>query len=266
MGAILPPSFLTWTGPMEKRTLLEMVNDVAVSLDYETVNNIGDTPESERIERIIRNEYSKLSDDMSWPHLKVMTELNGLADATRPNFMQVPTTVAQVDEIQYDTTITGDTNRSIKKITICEDPSDFLDIIYSRNTGDSNVSVYNTAEGVPIWTITDKMPEYCTTFDDDVIIFDSYYSAEDSTLQGSKSILRGLRGDTWTTSDTFVPLMPVNMFSTFVSKCKVVANEQLRQVALNSEARDNRVAMNRQRRNKRVKAAVTKPNYGRGRS
>jgi len=250
---------------MEKRTLLEMINDVAVSLDYETVNTISETPEAERISRIIRNEYSKFSDHFDWPHLKITTELVGLSDVTTPNFMQLPATVAIVDTIRYDITETGDTNREMQIVTFYENPNDFLDLIYSRNTGDSNVTIYTTSEGIPIWTITDEAPTYCTTFDDDVIIFDAYNSSEDSTLQASKSLIKGLRGSSWTESASFTPLMPVNMFSTFISKCKVVANEQLRQVRLVSEAIDNKAAMNRQVRNKRITNEVRKPNYGRGR-
>lgn len=249
---------------MEKRTLLEILNDVHVSLDYETVNAISETPESEKTARLIRGEYSKLMDRDDWPHLNVTTVLTALADVTRPNFMQVPTTVAQIDSVRYNITETGDTNNSMKSITFYENPNDFLDIIYSRNTGDSNVSVFNTAEGIPIWTITDKAPTFCTTFDDNILIFDSYDSSEDTTMQSSKSLVMGLRASAWTESDSFTPFMPVGMVSMFISKCKVIANEQLRQVSLPTESRDYQVALNRQSRKKRVNNKVTKPNYGRG--
>jgi hypothetical protein len=249
---------------MESRTLLEILNDVNVSLDYATVNTIGETPESDQVVRLIRGEYSKLMDRDDWPHLNVTTTLDGLSDVTRPNFMKVPADVAQVDSIRYNNTETGDTNNKMKSITYYEDPNDFLDKIYSRNTGDSNVSVFNTAEGVPIWVITDQAPSFCTSFDDDIIIFDAYDSAEDTTLQSSKSLVMGLRGSAWTEDDSFTPFMPVGMFSMFISKCKIIANEQLRQVSLPTETRDHQVALNRQSRKKRVNNKITKPNYGRG--
>lgn len=248
---------------MEKRTLLELINDVLTSLDYELINTIGDTPESDRVARIIRNEYSKLMSRDEWPHLNVATELTALGDVTRPNFMQVPSTVANVDHIRYDITETGDTNKIMKTITFYENPQDFLDIIYSRNTGDSNVTVYNTSEGIPIWTITDQAPSFCTTFDDDIIVFDAYNPSEDTTLQASKSLVLGLRGQAWTESDSFVPPMPVNMVAMFTSKCKVVANELMRQVTLTDEKRDYQIGMNRMHRQKRVDSKLQKPNYGR---
>ena len=250
---------------MERRTLLEMINDVMVSLDYETISNIGDTEESERVARIIRNEYSKLMDRLDWPHVKVVDQLNGLGDVTQPNFMQVPSTLAQIDSIRYDVTETGDAGKTIQDVTFYEDPNDFLDLVYSRNTGDSNVSIYNTGDGIPIWTLTDTGPSFCTTFDDDTIIFDAYNSSEDTTLQASKSIVRGLRGASWTEDESFTPSMPVDMFSLFVSKCKVVANEQLRQVTLATEARDSQILLNRASHKRRVRNYNRKPNYGRGR-
>lgn len=249
---------------MEKRTLLQMINDVAGSCDYETVSAVSETPESEQIARIIRNEYSKLMDRDDWPHLNLMTELTGLADVTRPNFMQVPDGVATVKSIWYDVTETGDTDKTQREITFYENPDDFLNIIYTRNTGDSNVTVFDTAEAVPIWTLTDTMPTFCTTFDDDIIIFDAYDSSEDTTMQASKSIIEGLRDSAWSNTDSFTPTMPVGMFSMFVSKCKIIANEQLRQISLPTEARDFQIALNRQSRNKRVRGESKKPNYGRG--
>jgi len=248
---------------MERRTLLEIINDVNTSLDYELVSTIGETPESDQVARIIRNEYSKLMDRLDWPHLKVVTELEGLADASRPNFMKVPASISQVTDIRYESTQAGDPNPRIRPITLYEDPNDFLDKVYSRNTSDADVTVYNTLEGIEIWTITNKPPTFCTTFDDNIIVFDAYDNIQDSTLQGSKSVCRALRADAWVETDSFVPSMPINMFSTFVSKCKVVANEQLRQIALNTEARDHQIGLNHMSRQQRIKNAVRKPNYGR---
>lgn len=250
---------------MEKRTLLEIINDCMVSMDGETVSDISDTPESEQVARIIRNEYSKLMSRLDWKHLKVVDQLDGLADVTQPNFMKVPATIAQIDSIRYDATETGDTNKNIVDVTFYEDPNDFLDMIYSRNTGDSNVSIFTTDDGIPIWTLTDEAPSYCTTFDDDTIIFDAYNAAEDSTLQASKSIVRGLRSSGWTENKDFTPNMPIDMFPLFVSKCKVIVNEQLRQLSLPSELRDSEILLNRQRRKSRVNNVNRKPNYGRGR-
>ena len=248
---------------MEKRTLLEIINDVMVSLEYDTVSAIDETEEAERVARLIRNEYSKLSDSEDWPHLKIATQLTALADVTRPNFMQVPTTVASIDVIRYNSTETGDTNNKMSNITIYEDPNDFLELVYGRNTGNSNVSVFNTSEGVPIWTLTDTAPTFCTSFDDDIIVFDAYNSAEDATLQASKSFVLGLRGAAWVNSASFIPPMPVNMFSMFVSKCKIVCNEVMRQVTLVSETRDHQVAQNRFKRQRRLNTKITKPRYGR---
>jgi len=248
---------------MEKRTLLEIHNDVAVSLDYEEVSTLGETPESDQVARIIRNEYSKLMDRLDWPHLKIVTELNGLGDTARPNFMEVPSTVAMITDIRYDVTKVGDPNQIISKIKFYENPDDFLNKVYSRNTSDSNVVVYNTAEGIPIWTINDQPPTFCTTFDDNILIFDSFDNLTESTLQGSKSIVRALKGSAWVEDDNFTPDIPVNLFSTFVSKCKLVANEQLRQVTLRTEGRDFQIGLNHASRQIRIKNSVRKPNYGR---
>jgi hypothetical protein len=251
---------------MEKRTLLQIINDVAVSMDYETVNDISDTPEAERIARIARNEYSKLMSIDEWPHLKVVAPLEGLSDVTQPNFMRVPALVAQIDSIRYTSTETGDTDESIGNVEYIENFNEFLDKIYQRNTSDDAIEIFETDDGIPIWTYTDRAPTFCTSFDDDIIIFDAYNADEDSTLQSSKSLCIGLRAVAWEDDKDFIPALPINMFAMYISKVKVVANEQLRQVALTTEANDYQFHFNRLSRKKRVNQPTnTRPNYGRGR-
>lgn len=246
---------------MEKRNLLEIVNDVATSMDYELVNTIGDTPESDQIARIIRNEYSKLMDRLDWPHLKVTTELEGLGDITQPTTMRVPDRMASIMDVRYDITAVGDIRMSTRVIDFIQDTREFLDRIYTRSTVDT--TTFTTPEGIPIWVYTDRAPSFYTTFDDNRLIFDAYDMTADTTLQGSKTICSGLRGPIWTVEDNFVPAMPVNMFSMFISKCKIVANEQLRQITLSTEIRDQQISLTHLGRQRRVQKDIQKPNYGR---
>lgn len=253
---------------MESRSLLQIVNDVMVSLDLDQVSSITESTEAAQVAAIIRNEYYKLAADEAWDHVLVATRLDGLSDTNRPTMMKLPTTLAEVDVIKYDNTETGDTNKTITDITFYENPNDFLDLVHNRNSGDSNVLVKWTesgSQGVPVFILNDVGPTFCTTFDGTHIVFDAYNAVEDSTLQSSKSIALGLQAAAWTASETFVPDLPVRLFPLFTSKCKITANEQLRQVSLAQEKRDFAKSYNKLQRRHSIENKATKPNYGRNR-
>jgi len=251
---------------MERRTLLEIVNDVMYSMDYDPVNDISETPESEQVANMVRGEYFKLAAELDLDTIRMVDQLTGLGDTNYPTTMKIPASVAQVTNIRYDNTETGDSNQTIDDITYYEDPNDFLDLVYSRNTGDSEIDVVNdNVEGVPLFIRNDQGPTYCTSFDGEYIVFDAYNSAEESTLQQSNSIVVGVAADAWSHTNAAYPVLPVRHFSLFISQCKIVCNEQMRQVTLRSEREDRRYLRNKAKREKRLKNSHTKPNFGRHR-
>ena len=248
---------------MESRTLLNIVNDCLDSLDYEVVSDIDESIESQKVHRIIRGQYYLLASMENWDSVTTVTQLTGLGDTTQPTVMKIPDTVATVQSIRYDNTETGDTNKTITDIVWYENPEDFLNLIYSRNTGDSNVEVKTCPTGQPIWVLNDTGPTCATIFDGKYVVFDAYNSAEENTLVAAKSVVVGIAADAWTASNSFEPPLPPLLVPAFIAKCKVVCNEYLRQVTLREDSIDSRSMINRQKRKKRVKEVKTKPNYGR---
>lgn len=249
---------------MERRTLLEIVNDVNASMDYEAVDSISDTPEAEQVARLVRGEYFKFASLFEWDHIKTTTKLEGLGDTDYPTTMKIPNTVAQVVGIRYLTTESGADNENISVITFYENPQDFLDKIYLRNTSDDTVDLlYDNAEGIPLFIKTDEGPNYATTFDGIHIVFDSYDSDVDTTLQQSKSVVTGYKASAWINTNSAYPDLNVELFPLFITKCKLICNEQIRQVTLRQESRDFIRMFNRLKRKTRVQVPHRKPNYGR---
>ena len=248
---------------MEQRTLLEIVNDVLDSMDLEQVAGIDENLESQKVHRIIRGQYYLLASEQAWDHVKTVTQLTGLADVTMPTSMQIPSTVAQVNSVRYNTTETGDTNETMTPVTFYENPEDFLDYVYGRNTGEDNVDIVTCPTGQDIWVLNDVGPTCCTTFDGTYLVFDAYNSDEETTLHAANSVVVGLAAAAWTADDSFVPPMPPLLVPAFISKCKVVCNEYMRQVTLREDSIDSRSMINRQKRKRRMQVVKTKPNYGR---
>lgn len=248
---------------MEKRTLLEIVNDVATSLDYETVSDIGETPESERIVRIARMCYMEIMSKEDWPHLKVVTRLESLSDPTKPFMLKIPTDLAEIHTIRYETTPDGSDRKTWQTIEYLPFPNDFLDKVLTRDTSRDEIEVYETEEGISIPVYIDRFPSFCTTFDDVHLVFDAFNEDVDSTLQNSKTVVNGISSKGWVNSNTFVPDMPARMFPLYEAKVRVKANEYLRQVRLSEDLYETRSGFNRLRRKTRVSEENRKPRYGR---
>lgn len=218
-------------------TLLELTQRVLDAMNHDNVNSISDTIESTQIAKEAKHVYYELMDRDDWPHLMKIINLEALADTSKPNYLRIPTDVVRIDEIKYEVTQSGDTNRTFDKIDYLS-PNDFMYRVLNRNSSESDVTTVTNDDGVPMFILNDERPYYWTTFDDDYIVFDSYDSAVDTTLQASKSIAHVKEIPPWTHSDTFVPDMPDHMFSTFVAEVTAAAFQYWKQgTSVRDEAR-----------------------------
>lgn len=204
---------------MAKMTLLELVQSVMNSMDDQLVSSISDLEISEQIALEAKNTYFDLMQSSDWPHLEILTQLTALADSAKPNYMSVPADLTEVYNIRYNVATAADTQpkwENIKYLSCAE----FLSHVQSRNPSESNIQTVNSFESVPLYIRNDIGPTYWTSFDDNYIVFDSFDSGVDSTLQASKSSCLGKDLPAWTAADSFIPDMPAKLFPAFLAELK----------------------------------------------
>jgi hypothetical protein len=153
--------------------------------------------------------------------------------------MEVKEELKELSSIFYDTSKLGDA-RKIYKEVVWKDFDDFLRTINRRDNTASNVDVVIDDSGIELLIVNDKAPEYYTSVDDQTIIFDSYDSEVDNSLQSAKLQARGYIIPTFTLSDTFIPDLPADAFSLLLeestSRCQFKMR-QLEDVKSEQEAR-----------------------------
>ncbi len=198
-------------------TLLQVVQRTLDAMNHDSVNSISDTVESTQIAEEARVVYYDLMDRDDWPHLIQLMPLQALGDTTKPNFMRIPEDVVRIDDVRYDITSTGITSRPFDIIDYLV-PHEFLDLVLQRDPTATNTITVLNPNNVPMFIIDDARPNWWTSFDDDFIVFDAYDSGVDTTMQASKSLMLGKRIPAWTSSDTFIPDMPDQMFSVFIAE------------------------------------------------
>lgn len=250
---------------MAKLSLLELTQDILNSLTSDEVNSISDTPDSVQVAQIIKTTYDAFIANRNWPHLRRLIQLLPSGNALLPTHITVQDSIKELSFINYDCAKLADGAKKIYKEMKWKEPDDFLRYVNMRNSTDANVlSIIDPTSGVYLLIRKDQAPTYFTSFDDNTLIFDSYDSAVDSTLQQHKFQAMAFVNPTWTHNDNFIPDLPEEAFPGFLAEAKSTASLELNQIA-NQKA--EQTAQRQQtwlaRKAWRVNGGVKYPNYGR---
>ena len=194
-----------------QRTVLELVQAILVETGSDPVNHISDTVEASDIAMIMNQVYNEIVDRYDLPSTGTVQALDGLADPNRPNFMQLKDTSYNIQWIKYDNRVSSGANKAYVPITY-KSPEEFVAMVTSGPSTDStNYQIVFWNSNVPFIINKKKGPSFWNTFDDKTIIFDSYNSAVDTTLQSSKSMVYVLTRPDFGTNDSDVPNLPQNL-------------------------------------------------------
>lgn len=248
---------------MAKMTLLEMTQDILSDMDSDEVNSINDSVESLQVAQIIKTTYYNIIDGRDYDFLYEMFQLDSSGTSDRPTHMKLPENILDLKYVKYNTRKSTDTKDKYTKIKYLM-PEDFMELVDKRDSSKSDVTVVTDTTGISINVKNDKAPEYFTSFDDENIVFDSYNSVVESTLQKNKTQCHGKKSVTFTILDAFTPDLPVQMFSYLLAESKSVAFATLKQMP---NAKAEQVSVSQKRRMSqdawRLKNGIHYPNYGR---
>lgn len=249
-------------------TVAEMVDDILNDMDSDPVTLFDDTEESRQIIQILKTTYFQIIDGKgdNWPHLYKLFQLTQ-TDANTPTHFTIPTNVMDFEWIKYDVMKSGETRErytTIKRL----DPDEFMALVDARNNDNSNVDIITDLGGSgTIKIINDKAPQYYTSFDEEYIVMDSYDSDVETFLKTTKNKCWGKVYPTWTDDDgTFIPDLPVDMFSYYLSEAKSMCFLNIKQVAnpkVEQQAVSQRRRMSQDAWKDKKSKGIKYPNYGR---
>lgn len=174
---------------MAKPTLLEMVQDILVSMEGDEVNSYADTTESTSVANIIKQCYRDLVAGMDLPEHWSLFQLEASGDPLKPVQMSLPTDVVRVEWIQYDIQDDDDTEANwyqLDPVPLAEflrrtDPHDLSEtwmdsMVFELGSEDYEIRYHN-----------DRNPTFYTTPDDNTVLFDAVDLLVDSTLAKAKT-------------------------------------------------------------------------------
>lgn len=214
------------------KTLLEIVQDILSSMDSDEVNSITDTVESEQVARIVRNTYEDLISRVDYPEHWDMFELNASGTSTKPTLMYKPTNIKKIDFVKYDKRLTGETAPNYQYVAY-QDRKTFLDRMYALNVDEDDVISFDhtiSSDTMTLLCFNNKAPDYYTSLDDNMLIFDSYDAVVDANLQKNKTMCYGLKIPTpFSMTDGFTPDLDEEQFALLFQESKATAFADLKQ-------------------------------------
>lgn len=246
-----------------KMTLLELVQTILSDMGGDEVNSIDDTVESAQVASIVRNTYNSMVTTRMWPHMRKLIKLIPYGDSEKPTHMKMPERLCELISIKYESSRDGSPRKDYRDVKYL-DPEDFLRYIYSRNTSDENtISVFDPS-GAELFILTNCSPTYVTSFDDVTMVFDSYDSVLDDSLQASKIQCFAYMLPEWNHTDKFVPDLPAEAFQSLLQSSKNYAFSTLSQRFDSPSATEaRRQSTWLSRKAWRAAGGIKYPNYGR---
>lgn len=253
---------------MAKYSLLDVVNSTLESMDSFRVSDIDDVLEAQQIASIAEDVYYEVINDSFSSHTKKnLIQLESLADSSRPNYLKLPENVTNIHQSKVRYNIqdgtAGSTTLKWKEIEHCH-PQDFLDRIGGRSTNETNTQIVTDFSGIQYVVRNKTAPQYWTSFDDEYIVFDSFDSDVDSTLQQSKNICEASLQGTFTKSSTYEIDLPEWFHPNYVQLVKARSNEYLRGEPSISDLRKGTAGLIKARHKQRAgNRKFQKKRYGR---
>jgi hypothetical protein len=229
-------------------TLLSIVQDILAEMDGDNVNSISDTIEATSVATIVRSVFKDMVEEHEIPGRCDLISLTGLGDTDKPTHMMIPDNVQRISWIKYDRRLESGADKAYGDVYFKE-PYEFVGLCNSRpSTDTTNYQVVAYSANTPIIIGKLAHPTWWTTFDDKYLVFDSFNSDVDATLQASKVMTQAYIRPVLTLSDTAIPEIPENLMRNLyhqsLSRClidlKTVVNPK-------AERNENRFRVRSQR-------------------
>lgn len=223
---------------MARQSLLEITQEILSALDSDEVNSIEDTIESRQVAKIVRRVFNDMISRSNLPEHQSLFQLTASGDPLQPVLMIKPDNVKRIDWIKYD---------------VNDEPLDpanyayldyrpltmFLEFTHQLDVEESYVDIMDL-EGFDFFYRNDEAPHYYTTVNDKYIVFDSFDSGMESTLQAHKTIGFGLIGPTFSMQDNYFPEIDEPQFPLLINEAKSLAFYELKQVAHEKAEQESR--------------------------
>lgn len=204
------------------------------SMDSDEVNSISDTVESMQVANCLRDSYYEIMAGANPPDNDTLFSLIASGDPTRPTIMFMPDGFQDIKWLFYNLATKENPQPDFEQIQFVPIRI-FIERMFQVGSDDEaldDVGTFNLSingNEIPFFYRSDRCPQFYTSVDDTMLVFDSYDNEVDSTLQSSKTVCWGEQTQTWQFNDSFIPNCPDHMFPLLENEAKKQAFIELKQ-------------------------------------
>ncbi len=203
-------------------------------MDSDEVNSVSDTTESLQVADCAETVYNDLILSADLPEQYRFFGLTASTDSDLPIVMYLPEHYETLDWVKYKRTLEDDDSgllywTLLKPILFDE----YLKRQDGLNSLDDNVSQMDltiNGQTMEILYYNDRSPDWYTTFNDDTVLFSSFDSAVEDTLQHSKTLCYGQYTTQFLNLDEFTPSFNSNVHQIWLHETIALASARMRQV------------------------------------
>jgi len=246
-----------------KRTLLDLTQSILSDLDGDEVNSITDTFESEQVASMVKESFLSMSSNGNWPLHKQAIQIPSIGNVSQPTHMKPAEEMKELLSLRYNKVRENETRIRYETIEYADNDV-FLRRINKENSDESNIQIVIDPSGVQLLIRNDAQPSIYTSFDDETIVFDSYDSAVEASLQESKTQAIAYMMPIWVHSDDAIIDLPDGAFSALLNEALSRASLRLRQTAdQKAEQEVTRQQRWLARNSRKISGGIRYPDYGR---
>jgi hypothetical protein len=249
---------------MAKKTCFELVAEMLSAIGSDEVEAIDDTTEARQAYDQLKIAFDELVSSRQWEFRKQNFQLEAYTRAAQPTRFKIPDNISEIFYIKYDS-----------KEIVYISPSDFQYISDGRDDTKPEVVSF-VYDGAPVRVLNNHAPTYWTSFDDEVIFFDSFDVTVDTGgwMTAAKCFGYGLKDVcNWPDSslaDDFIPDLPDKFFPMLRAMARERAFFYLKQMDTPSDTRfvrKQKIHLNKTEARARRGTGVVPhmPDYGRRR-
>lgn len=203
--------------------LQEMTERVAEFVNADKVDSINDTDESYKIATIIKETYESMVLSKEIQTALELFKLQSASSVTAKTCLIIPDDALTLDIVKY-------THKDGKIYSPqYMEPMEFIDWTLGFDTTLDEVETVSDKETGAVYNIrNDKDPSFYTIISGKYLIFDSYNSEFEDTLEGRHCICYGHTLPVFKMEDSFVPDIQEQQFPILLSRAKTAADMELR--------------------------------------
>lgn len=248
---------------MTKKTILKLVQRLGEAIGADEIDSLGETIEATEIANILSDAYEEIISRRSWEFLTGrVRQLDVRAGgSTQLNTLTIPADVTRVVCVKYRSDSSVESYKVLTYLTACG----FVEKVQARNPADDNITTIVNEDGVNLFILTDKAPQYYTSFDEELITFDGYDSTRGTgNLIADSVIIADVMPIVDFTDASAVLPIPERMEQLIYNEAISICSIRLRQTVdpkAESTARRQRIAL--RELEPRTNKDTEEKNYGR---